>query len=327
VKSLPYGLDRSEIVTALATGWDFAAESLEYAPLGFGSYHWVAITATGERRFVTVDDLDHAPVAGRDAAFARLTSALDAAHALRHDGRLDFVVAPLRARDGATVRRMGARFAIALYPFVDGVAGVFGDVRTPAERDEVVDVLVALHDATRIVPADTARIAVEVPGRDDIERALGDLGTPWSGGPYSEPARAWLADHLEPVRAALDEFDRLATAVAGKRSAPVITHGEPHPGNFVRTAAGLRLVDWDTAGLAPPERDLWMVADGSGAALERYAAATGHPPDESALELSRLSWDLSDVASYLRQLRSTHEQNEDSEQGWAELRGNPRFLS
>jgi spectinomycin phosphotransferase len=40
----------------------------------------------------------------------------------------------------------------------------------------------------------------------------------------------------------------------------VVTHGEPHPGNILRAAGGLYLIDWDTVGLALPERDLWMVA-------------------------------------------------------------------
>ena len=33
----------------------------------------------------------------------------------------------------------------------------------------------------------------------------------------------------------------------------VVTHGEPHVGNAIRTEAGWMLVDWDTTLLAPPE--------------------------------------------------------------------------
>ncbi|WP_432843998.1 phosphotransferase family protein [Dactylosporangium sp. CA-092794] len=49
---------------------------------------------------------------------------------------------------------------------------------------------------------------------------------------------------------------------AGPRSVPadppglVLTHGEPHPGNTMRTGGGWLLIDWDTALLAAPERDL-----------------------------------------------------------------------
>ncbi len=37
----------------------------------------------------------------------------------------------------------------------------------------------------------------------------------------------------------------------------LLTHGEPHPGNAMLAADGWRLVDWDTALVAPLERDLW----------------------------------------------------------------------
>lgn len=39
----------------------------------------------------------------------------------------------------------------------------------------------------------------------------------------------------------------------------VVTHGEPHPGNVIRTSHGLRIIDWTTVQMAPPERDLWML--------------------------------------------------------------------
>jgi aminoglycoside phosphotransferase (APT) family kinase protein len=42
----------------------------------------------------------------------------------------------------------------------------------------------------------------------------------------------------------------------GERGA--LTHGEPHPGNVIGTDDGWLLVDWDTAAIAQPERDLWF---------------------------------------------------------------------
>ena len=54
----------------------------------------------------------------------------------------------------------------------------------------------------------------------------------------------------------------------------MITHGEPHPGNILRSRGRLLLIDWDTAGVALPERDLWHVAGpGSPEAITRLADA------------------------------------------------------
>ena len=91
-----------------------------------------------------------------------------------------------------------------------------------------------------------------------------------------------------------------------------MTHGEPHPVNFLRTDAGRVLVDWDTVALAPPERDLWMVLRDTGDDATRYTDATGHRPDPVALEFFRLMWDLSDLAAYIDVVRSPHVDSEDT---------------
>jgi spectinomycin phosphotransferase len=80
----------------------------------------------------------------------------------------------------------------------------------------------------------------------------------------------------------------------------------------------LLLVDWDTVGLAVPERDLWSVATGPDD-LARYADASGHRPDPEALALYRLRWDLEEVAIYLGEFRSPHERTPDTELSWTGL--------
>jgi len=100
----------------------------------------------------------------------------------------------------------------------------------------------------------------------------------------------------------------------------VVTHGEPHPGNLIRVGAQLMLVDWDTVGLARPERDLWMVAGENGEELRRYTAITGRPVDRAALALYRLRWALDDISLFARQLRAPHDRSADTEHAWQALR-------
>lgn len=104
----------------------------------------------------------------------------------------------------------------------------------------------------------------------------------------------------------------------------MITHGEPHPGNVIRTGAGLRLIDWTTAQIAPPERDLWMLTSaftgmlGAGPVGEdedvfaHYTRLGGHPPDRTGIALHRRWWPLADVAAFLDELRRPHDDGEDS---------------
>ena len=79
------------------------------------------------------------------------------------------------------------------------------------------------------------------------------------------------------------------------------------------------LIDWDTVGLAPPERDLWMVATETGAELRRYTELTGRPVDMAAIELYRLRWALDDLSCFVRDLRAPHRRTPGTEHAWQAL--------
>jgi spectinomycin phosphotransferase/16S rRNA (guanine(1405)-N(7))-methyltransferase len=99
----------------------------------------------------------------------------------------------------------------------------------------------------------------------------------------------------------------------------VLTHGEPHPGNTMTTGDGLVLVDWDTALVAPPERDLWTIAGDDTTVLAAYTAATGRTVVDDALECYRRSWDLTEIALYVALLRAAHDDTADVRESWHNL--------
>jgi spectinomycin phosphotransferase len=313
VNDLPEGVETSALIDSLADKWGFLVETIDYVPVGFGSYHWVVTEADGAQGFVTVDDLERKPWFGDtpESALSGLRSAFDSARALR-DAGLAFVVAPISATDGETVHRIGARHSIALFPFVDGQAGRHFEYDSPDERATVVILLAELHGATSAAESIARTIELDVPGRADIDAGLRDVNEIWSGGPFSEPARRALNGRASEVAEVLRLFDRLARDVAARSDRWVVTHGEPHPVNFIRTDTGRMLVDWDTVALGPPERDLWMVLRDTGDDATRYADATGHVPDPVALDFFRLMWDLSDMAAYLDVVRSPHVDSDDT---------------
>ena len=97
----------------------------------------------------------------------------------------------------------------------------------------------------------------------------------------------------------------------------MVTHGEPHPGNVMRTPAGPVLIDWDTVALTPPERDLWLVARGDdGRTAAHYERLTGRAVDPDALALYRHAWTLDDIAVTVYDLREPHQRDPDTEQLW-----------
>ncbi|MET4921748.1 phosphotransferase [Streptomyces sp. PSRA5] len=317
----PVGIEDSDVRQAL-NAWGIDPVIWEYAPVGFGDHHWTA-TDTRERRwFVTVADPAHKSWLGDgpEAALRGLRDAMDTAVALRdaEPHGLDFVVAPVRTADGETVRRLGSGHAVSVFPLVPGTPGHFGDPLTAHDRDLVLDLLARLH---RTAPPASARVLPpEFATRPRLEVALRETGSPWDGfGPFAEPARQLLADHAAALRSRLGEFDRRVGELRARDAPLVITHGEPHPGNVLRTGERRRLLlDWDTVGLAVPERDLWLVADGPDD-LARYEQAAGRKPDPSALALHRLRWALNDIAEFLGSLRAPHDGTPDVRQAWKAL--------
>jgi spectinomycin phosphotransferase len=333
VRDRPAGVAERDLRHALAQGWGIHAAAMRYVPEGGGSYHWAVRDREGERRFVTVDDLDDKAWLGdtRAAVLDGLRAAMDTALALRRRAGLRFVAAPIPAlgtagsagsagtagtAGGATVWPLGSRYAVTVFPFLDGSSGSFADGFSAHEHAEVVDLLAALHRSTPTVTGAPVR-PIELPLRRALDAALHDLYQPWTGGPFAEPARALLTRTAGHIRHLLATFDRLADHAEADTRAPVITHGEPHPANFVRVGAERMLIDWDTVGLAPPERDLLWTA---GEELRRYTAMTGRPVDPAVLRLYRLRWALDDISSFVTMLRAPHRHTADAEHAWQALK-------
>ncbi|WP_308169907.1 phosphotransferase [Acrocarpospora catenulata] len=308
-------MEESALTAKLAEAWEIDVPALAYLPMGAGSYHWSGVDSGGQAWFVTVDDLGVAKN-GRARRFEGLGQAFGTAVALRRDAGLEFVVAPVPDRNGFPVVRLDGRYAVSLFPVVDGVAGAFGEHRAE-DKAEVLKLLIELHRAKRTTTVPASRIELRLPGRDALEAALNDLEKPWTGGPFAEPARELLTKKAGYVTQLLGEFDRLAEQVRNTVPTWVITHGEPHPGNLLRNANGLHLIDWETVRIAPPERDLWMLADDG--ILTEYTQATGHQVTREGLDLFRLWWEANDIAIFVEELRRPHHATEDITASWTYL--------
>lgn len=319
----PEQISDPELLRAVADAWLVDLRSVEYRPVGFGSHHWLAADADGGRWFVTVDDLsarvaddDESP----DAVHDRLRAALRTARAVRDTGAA-FVVAPTPRPDGEVLHRLDRRFVAALYPYVDGAAGDFSDLLSAADRRSVLSLLAILHDSPVPTRRDAGVDDLGIQARDRLDDALAALTEPWDTGPYGEPTRRLLAWHGARLEGALSTYDRHAEATVAAADRKVLTHGEPHPGNLIRTASGWRLVDWDTVLVAPPERDLWLLDPGDGSVATTYTEMTGRPVHPEVMELYRLRWALTDIALYVSGFRAPHTGSSDDDASWSYLEG------
>jgi len=275
----------------------FGLGPLTYQPVGWGSHHWSA----GDL-FVTVDDLRVKAGTDLDASFDRLRRSLDAASA----SGLACVVAPVRP-----LVRLDRHYAATVYPFVTGESFSWGAWPSESHRVGVLKMLSDLHRA----PEEIRRRAPT----DDFVLAHRDaLFDPWPApaGPFAARAEALIAAHAGPVRELLARYDRLVAAADPARA--VLTHGEPHPGNTMRTAEGWKLIDWETALVAPPERDLWLLGDD----LSLHSTATGIAIVPEMLTLYRLRWQLTDLCVDLHRFRRPHTGTADDVESWKLLHSN-----
>jgi hypothetical protein len=317
----PDGLPKAAVTAALHDQWGFTTASLEYQPVGFGSYHWLATDREGRRLWVTADDLDAKLRTVQDTtddAFGRLHHAFGTALALHGESGLTFVVAPVPTAAGQAAARLSVRYSLVVHPHVTGTdAGEGGKFTRDGDRQAVVDMLIQLHRARAGSPAVDDFV---VPNLDTLQAMLRDTGGTWRSGPYAQVAHQLLMTHAADLRVLISAYHSLARRVGSQPERMVITHGEPHSGNVMVTAGGLVLVDWDTTLLAPPERDLWDLASDDPALLDYYAAATGTRLDDVALSLYRLWYDLAEVGGYLSMFRSPHEDTADTEESWKNLK-------
>ena len=310
MRERPADIRDSDVAAALARQWALTVHDLTYLPVGFGGYHWLAVDQTGSRWFVTVSDLAAPWVPD-------LPAAMQTAAWLATEAGLEFVVAPVPTRAGQVVGSLDSRRALTLFAYVDVTPGRFEDPIDDGDRAAIIDMLATLHTATpKGIPVPSRPL--ELASRLAIDQALASLGVPWNAGPYAEPGRDLLARYERPLRQAFARFDGLVDRVREAGGPYVITHGEPHPGNLLRTRAGLCLVDWDMTALARPERDLWWVISGDQDAA-RYSWRTGWTVSQDALALYRLRWGLEDIAEFLSEIRGPHKRTADTLVYWTGL--------
>ena len=132
---------------------------------------------------------------------------------------------------------------------------------------------------------------------------------PWESGPFGEYARDALRERLPQIREWTSTY--LALAAGTHESTWVPTHGEPHTRNQLATQTGTYLVDWESAKLAPRERDLapWWSTAGD----------TWSSADPTMLEMFDLEWRLDEISQYAAWFEAPHTGNDSDEVALAGL--------
>ncbi|WP_194897650.1 phosphotransferase [Catenulispora pinisilvae] len=300
----PDAFSEDDLRLLLANNWGLTAARLEYVPVGFGSHHWSVRDSRGGRWFVNVDELAAFPLA-TDDPLRSLRNALSVPRALvDHGHRL--TVAPERTGDGAVLAELGEQgFAVSVYRQLAGESFDWQpwDQTEATLTAEALAVVTELHRVPESAWGSPEVETFTIARRASLDAVLaGDRPDP-AAGPYADRAAELVSQHAPTISAVLDHYDRLAETARGRPDRFVLTHGEPHLGNYMRAYGRLLLIDWDSALIGPPERDLWSFGLGE----PRFR------------ELYQLRWDLSETAVDLARFAARHTDGDNERATWTNL--------
>lgn len=295
----PFGDD--VIRGALRRDRGLQPDELSYTRVGYGSWHWNVRAAPYGRLFVTVDD--NASGQKRE----ELEWAYRVPLALVQRG-LPFARAPIPTPSGAVLASVDATWVVSVWPFLEGRSTHDGTYSTGHEAAAVLEILGILHQLpTGLIGEPEPRAeSFQIAG---LDRLLELVDRAWAGphvGPHAAAAEELLHRHAGDIRGLASLYADLVRC-APPEDEWVITHGEPHAANVVFTSHQPVLIDWDTAKVAPKERDLWMIA------------TDGFPigaAERDMLRLYRAQWDLRELADYASRFADSDDDGPEGEPAW-----------
>ena len=219
------------------------------------------------------------------------------------------------------------RYRLVLFPFVEGRSGF--DVELSGRNWADLGIgLRAIHNVD-VPPAILRQFQRETYSphwREKVKALL--AGTDED---TVDPTAAQLAEFL---RAKHDEIlnivvkaERLATGLQGRSTEFVLCHADIHAGNVLIDAKDdLYIVDWDTAILAPKERDLMFVGAGVGGTWNKaedealfYQGYGQTKTNPAAIAYYRYERIVEDIAVTSQQICSTEMVRDDREEGLRQL--------
>jgi spectinomycin phosphotransferase len=263
----------------------------------------------------------------RRGAFNEMTVALPA---LLNDLGIHQIIAPLRTTGGQLWRRWEPErepYTMTLYPFVQG-RDAYEVEMSERQWIEFGAIFKRVHtaplpDAIRHgLPRETF-----TPHFREQVRAYQAMARERT---FDDPSAASLAAFMQERQAAIDALvenaERLARVLQSRPVEWTLCHADIHAGNLLLEADGtLHVVDWDTAILAPQERDLMYPGSGIGRGWQHartedwfyHGYSPGHGQagvDPAGVAYYRCERMVQDVEAYCAQLLATTDGGEDRAQ-------------
>jgi spectinomycin phosphotransferase len=282
-------VESGKLCAILEAQYGISLRALEFLPLGNDARSWSyrAVAENGALYFVKLRQL---PLDGAALTLTRLLLARG----------IEQVVAPIPAKNGALWQPISP-FGLILYPFIEGICGMEAGL-TLCQWATFGKVMKQIHFA--ILPAKISQgLAVE-----SFHLRWGETGhrvqARISEGHFSKPSEAQFAAYWQVNKARIKRVFDCAAAIGQRlQQAPppfCLCHADIHTANLIVDPRGeLHIVDWDGPILAPKERDLMFIMDGTTAETDAFFSGYGRTAiDSLALAYYRCEWVVQELGDY-----------------------------
>jgi len=293
-------LPDGRISSCLANHYGLDVTEVAFLPLG-------ADPDSAIYRIIADDDTSYLLKLRQRGAFAETTVEIPQ---FLHEQGIAPIISPIATTTGRLWTALEG-FAVILYPFIQGRNG-FEAPLSDLQWFELGVALRGIHTAALpLLPSG------KIPKEAYSSRWRGrvrELQARAEQTAFTDPVAAQVAELLRIRRETITDLvaraDTLGAALRDRQPACVLCHADLHAGNvLIGEDGGLYIVDWDTAILAPKERDLMFIGGGVGGVwnedrevalfYQGYGTAEMNP---LALAYYRYERIVEDIAAYCDEL-------------------------
>ena len=305
-------LQAKRLVTHLRDEYGLRVGALDFLPIG-ADVNTAVYRVSADDGSVTFLKLRRGPFDELSAAIPGFLSRQGVGH----------IIAPLATLAGHLWSRQEP-WTVILYPFVRGLDGYEREL-SQQQWIEFGAALRRIHAAS--IPDDIRdRLPRETWSphwREQVRATMAQLRAGTFDDPIAAQLAAFLLSNAATVQQLVDVAGRLARELQARPQELILCHADIHAGNLLITGEGLLyIVDWDTAVLAPRERDLMYPGSGLGPGWDADRATAwfyqGYGPaevDEVGVAYYRCEREVEDIAAFCAQILSTTSGEQDRRQG------------
>lgn len=276
-----------EVLKTLTSGYSIVSKSSTFIPLGEDSYSYKIIDTLSTAYFV------------KYSTYQEVVQRIDTINALLAElSFLPFIIPPVIHKGRSSAYMLEGKLYV--YPFIEG--NVIQEPNTSFGEDlvgEITDIMAKIHTTQ-------PKTAIE---HEKFTRNYGSafnlLEMDARKGLLSQDVQALLNKHTSTIKSIIEKFEALGEKFRQQKPMFVLTHGDITGLNLIRTKRGLKLVDWDGACMAPPERDIMFIIDNPHFSFEDYRKLTnGSAYNPELKSYYSMHWALESIIGNFNNIRS-----------------------